>query len=222
MCSDVAGLRLERRAPVRRKRLRHVAERGEQRRLVVRLGQLPAHVGDGALDRARRLRHARADAATHVLDLACVVRGQCLEPRDPGVRRRFVVERRVERGVVRRRVEAVAADERHALFIEGEAIEREADAVDEQFAVEFVFAGEARWRAGPAADAGKSWYAALRAATAGGELSGQMRAACLVAALGCTNRILRAVERVEILDDRSDAVGTGREIGRVDRLESHE
>ena len=138
-----AGLRLERRASVRGKRLRHVAERSEQRRLVVRLGDLAAHVRDGALDRARRLRHARADAATHVLDLACVVRGQCLEPRDPGVRRRFVVERRVERGVVRRRVEAIAADEGHALFIEGEAIEREVDAVDEQFAVEFVLAGEA-------------------------------------------------------------------------------
>jgi hypothetical protein len=119
---DVAGLCLERRVPIRGKRLRHVAERREQRRLVVRLGQLAAHVGNGTFDRARRLRHPRADAATHVLDLARVVRGQCLEPCDPTLRRRFVIERRVERSVVRRRVKAIATDEGHALFIEGEAI----------------------------------------------------------------------------------------------------
>ena len=159
------GAGLERSAPVRRERLRHAAEGSEQRRLVVRLGDLPAHVRNGPLDRASRLRHARADAAAHVLRLARVVGGQCLEPRDPGVRRRFVVERRVERGVVRRRVEAVAADEGHALFVEGEASEREVDAVEQQLAVELRLRRPGPWRAGLAAGAETPEYAALRAAT---------------------------------------------------------
>ena len=168
-----------------------------------------------------RLRHARADAATHVLGLACVVRGQCLEPRDPGVRRRFVVERRVERGVVRRRVEAVAADEGHALFVEREAIEREVDAVDQQFAVQFVFAGEA--------GGGKRLQPALKVLVRRFARSHGLRRivrpdarGCLVAALGRANRILRAVERVEVLDDGADAVGPGRGIGRLDGLKRHE
>jgi hypothetical protein len=44
----------------------------------------------------------------------------------------------------------------------------------------------------------------------------------LIATLRGTNRILRAAERVEVADDRSDAVGTGRGRVGVDRLESHE
>ncbi len=218
---DVAGLLLERRAPIRGKRLRHIAERGEQRRLVVRPGQLATHVRNGALDRARGLRQPGADATTHVLDLARVVGGKCLEPRDPGVRCRFVVERRVERGVVCRRVETIAADERHALLIERETIEREADAIDEQFAVECVVAGEA--------GSGKGLQPTLEVqvrclarGNRGRRIVRPDARGLLVAALGCTNRILRTVERVEILDDRSDAVGIGRGIGRVGRLESHE
>ena len=102
-----------------------------------------------------------------------------------------------------------------------EAIERKANAVDQQFAVEFVLVGEAGGGQGlqPVLEV---QVRRLARGNRGWRIVRPDARGCLVATLGRTNRILRAAERVEIVDDCSDAVGTGDGAGGVDRLKSHE
>ncbi len=203
------SVRFEGGATVRREGLRHAAEGGQQRRRGGRLLDLRAHVGDRAFDRATWLREARADAPTHVLGLAGVVGWNGLEARDPGRGGGFVVERGVEGGVISRRVEAIAADERNALLVERQAGQRIVHAVDQQVAVQGIVGDQAgrRDRLQPLLEleqrrlAGRDGLRRIVRPAPGGSD---------VAALGSAHWVLRPAERIEVTHERCHVVGPSR------------
>ena len=118
----------------------------------------------------------------------------------------FVVERRVERGVISRRVEAIAADERNALLVERQAGERIVHAVDQQVAVQGIVVDQAdrRDRLQPLLEfeqrrlAGRDCLRRIVRPAPGGSH---------VAALGSAHWILRPIERIEITGERCNVVG---------------
>ena len=152
--------RAQLRAPIggeaRRKRL----EGREQRTLRARLLRLRAHVTDRPFDGHLWLRKSGADATRHVRGLGRVVRGERLEPGEPGLGVVLRDERRAERRVIGGRIEPISADERDALLVEDEACERDIDPVGEEGMIERVGTRTRPPRRSPPGDRGSRAAAA--------------------------------------------------------------
>ena len=194
------------RAPIggeaRRKRL----EGREQRALRARLLRLRAHVTDRPFDGHLWLRKAGADATRHVRGLGRVVRGERLEPGEPGLGVVLRDERRAERRVIGGRVEPIPADERDALLVEDEACERDIDPVGEEGMIERVGTRQGR-RADRRQAIAEAEQPLLPLGHGRRRVVRPASQRVAVPSLTGAHRIEYAHVRVEVAHDRSEIVG---------------